>query len=278
MKLRVVVEPHDGATYADQLAAARAAEHLGFDGFFRSDHYLPLPGNDGLPGPTDAWVTLAALAVQTSGIRLGTLVTAATFRLPGPLAITVAQVDQMSGGRIELGLGAGWREDEHIAYGIPFPLDRFSRLEEQLAVVTGLWGTPADSTFSFDGEHYRLKDSPALPKPAQSPLPVIVGGIGLTRTPRLAARYATEYNVPFCSPEDTAARYQRARAAAGGRDLVFSASVRHDDVTGSPGRLVDLIGQYGAVGASRVYLQLREDLTAAPAILDRLASRVMPRV
>jgi alkanesulfonate monooxygenase SsuD/methylene tetrahydromethanopterin reductase-like flavin-dependent oxidoreductase (luciferase family) len=145
MKLRIFTEPQQGASYATLRAVALAAEELGFDAFFRSDHYVAM-GQAGLPGPTDAWVTLAALAVETSRIRLGTLVTAATFRRPGPLAIAVAQVDQMSGGRVELGLGAGWFEREHAAYGIPFPPlgERFARLEEQLAIITGLWETAAD--------------------------------------------------------------------------------------------------------------------------------------
>src|SRR4051794_25793804 len=157
-----------GATYDDLLAVARRTEDTGFDAFFRSDHYLTMVG-DGLPGPTDAWVTMGGLARETSRIRLGTMVTAATFRLPGPLAIAVAQVDQMSGGRVEFGLGSGWFEREHTAYGIPFPSlgERFDRLEEQFAIVTGLWETPGGETFSFDGTHYQLSDSPALPKPAQ---------------------------------------------------------------------------------------------------------------
>src|SRR5687767_15331406 len=149
MELRVFTEPQQGATYDDLLRVAQATEELGFDAFFRSDHYLGM-GTDGLPGPTDAWVTLAGLARETSRIRLGTLMTSATFRLPGPLAISVAQVDAMSGGRVELGLGAGWFDGEHEAYGIPFPAlgERFERLEEQLAVVTGLWETPLGERFS----------------------------------------------------------------------------------------------------------------------------------
>src|SRR5580658_6436829 len=181
MRLRVFTEPQQGASYDDLLRIARHAEELGFDAFFRSDHYLSMGDGDGLPGPTDAWVTLAALAVETSSIRLGTLMSPVTFRLPGPLAITVAQVDQMSGGRVELGLGTGWFEAEHTAYGIPFPSvsERFDRLEEQLAIVTGLWGTPEGETFSFAGAHYQLADSPGLPKPAQRPRPpVLVGGSG----------------------------------------------------------------------------------------------------
>jgi alkanesulfonate monooxygenase SsuD/methylene tetrahydromethanopterin reductase-like flavin-dependent oxidoreductase (luciferase family) len=148
--LRIFTEPQMGATYDDLLAVARRAEETGFDAFFRSDHYLTM-GGDGLPGPTDAWVTLGGLARETSRIRLGTLMTAATFRLPGPLAISVAQVDQMSGGRVELGIGAGWFEAEHSAYGIPFPElgERFDRYEEQVAVVHGLWNTPPGETFDF---------------------------------------------------------------------------------------------------------------------------------
>src|SRR5215208_6294574 len=143
MELRVFTEPQQGATYDDLLAVACTAEELGYGAFFRSDHYLAM-GNDGLPGPTDAWTTLAGLARDTSTIRLGTLMTSATFRLPGPLAIAVAGVDQMSNGRVELGIGAGWYEAEHTGYGIPFPPtgERFDRLEEQLEVLTGLWRTP----------------------------------------------------------------------------------------------------------------------------------------
>src|SRR5712675_978597 len=184
MQLRIFTEPQQGADYATLLSVARAAEELGFDAFFRSDHYLAM-GGSGLPGPTDSWVTLGALAVETSRIRLGTMVTAATFRLPGPLAISVAQVDQMSGGRVELGLGAGWFEREHAAYGIPFPPlgERFARLEEQLAIITGLWETAEGDMFSYPGAYYQLTDSPALPKPAQRPRPpVIVGGLGTRRT------------------------------------------------------------------------------------------------
>ena len=222
MRLRVFTEPQQGASYDDLLAVARVSEERGFDAFFRSDHYLAF-GGSGLPGPTDAWVTLAALARDTSTIRLGTLVTSATFRLPGPLAIAVAQVDAMSGGRVELGLGAGWFDGEHEAYGIPFPDvgERFERLEEQLAVVTGLWETPVGERFSFEGRHYRLRDSPALPKPVQPRRPpVIVGGGGARRTPRLAARYADEFNMPFSSVRATGEQFGRVRAAAerAGRD------------------------------------------------------------
>ncbi len=206
MQLRIFTEPQQGADYATLLRVAKATEDLGFDAFFRSDHYLKMGSVSGLPGPTDAWATLAGLAVQTERIKLGTLVSPLTFRLPGPLAITVAQIDQMSGGRVELGLGTGWFDAEHAAYGIPFPAlgDRFAMFEEQLAIITGLWSAPEGETFSYAGAHYRLTDSPALPKPAQRPRPpVIVGGHGAKRTPRLAAAYADEYNAGFDSVAGT---------------------------------------------------------------------------
>lgn len=223
MRLRIFIEPQQGATYDQLLAVARTTEDCGFDALFRSDHYLVMGEGNGLPGPTDAWVTLGGLARETSRVRLGTLVTAATFRLPGPLAIAVAQVDAMSGGRVELGLGAGWYTAEHSAYGIPFPplAERFERLEEQLSVITGMWATPEGQPFSFEGRHYHLTGSPALPKPVQSPRPpVIVGGLGQRRTPRLAARFADEFNVAFGSPETCRTAYGRVRAAceAAGRD------------------------------------------------------------
>ena len=215
MKLRIFIEPQQGATYEQQVRMAQTIEALGFDALFRSDHFLTM-GGDGLPGPTDAWVTLAGLARETDRIRLGTLVTSATFRLPGLLAVEVAQVDAMSGGRVELGLGAGWFDAEHEAYGVPFPPlgERFERLEEQFAILTGMWTTPVGKKFDFEGRHYTIKDSPALPKSAQQPHPpLIVGGGGPTRTPRLAATYAAEFNLPFSSLADTEAQYARVRAA-----------------------------------------------------------------
>ncbi|MBA3302443.1 MAG: LLM class flavin-dependent oxidoreductase, partial [Acidimicrobiia bacterium] len=161
METALFTEPQQGATYDQLLAVARAGESAGFGAFFRSDHYLAM-GGDGLPGPTDAWITLAGLARETQRIRLGTLVSSATFRLPGLLAITVAQVDAMSGGRVELGLGTGWYEAEHRAYGIPFPAlgERFDVLEEQLAIITGLWTTPVDGRFDFTGDHITIEGSP----------------------------------------------------------------------------------------------------------------------
>jgi F420-dependent oxidoreductase-like protein len=233
MQLRIFTEPQQGADYGRQLAVARAAEELGFGAFFRSDHFLVMGDADGLPGPTDSWITLAGLARDTSTIRLGTLVTSATFRYPGPLAVSVAEVDQMSGGRVELGLGAGWYEAEHEAYAIPFPPvgERFERLEEQLAIITGLWQNPIGQRFSFTGRHYDVKESPGLPKPVQQPAPpIIVGGHGPTRTPRLAARYAAEYNLAFSALEDFEAQCERVRTACEAIDrdpasLVFSAAL-----------------------------------------------------
>jgi F420-dependent oxidoreductase-like protein len=309
MQLRIFTEPQQGADYGRLLAVARATEDLGFDAFFRSDHYLKMGDVSGLPGPTDAWVTLAGLARETSRIRLGTLMSPATFRLPGPLAISVAQVDHMSGGRVELGLGAGWYAQEHAAYGIPFPdtQERFDRFEEQLAIITGLWTTPEGKTFSFAGSYYTLVDSPALPKPAQRPHPpVLIGGHGPRRTPRLAAKYADEYNVAFANLAQTAAAYGRVReaCAAAGREagsLVYSAAqvvccgrdeaevarraaaigrdvsdLRANELAGTPAEVVDTIGRFAEEGTGRIYLQVLDlhDLDH----LELLASEVLPQV
>ncbi len=308
MRLCVFTEPQLGARYEDQLAVAHRTEECGFDGFFRSDHFLTMGGGDGLPGPTDAWLTLAALARETSRIRLGTLLTSATFRLPGLLAGAVAQVDAMSGGRVELGLGAGWYEQEHQAYGVPFPAvgERFDRLAEQLEIITGMWNTPPGSTYSFKGRHYDLTNSPALPRPLQTPgPPVIVGGWGARRTPDLAARFADEFNAPFGSVEKTASQYVRVADAcarqgrdAGGRaPLVLSAaqvvccgrsdaelarrataigrpleSLRDDGLAGTPDEIVDKIGRFAEAGTSRLFLQVL-DMTDLDH-LDLIASDV----
>jgi F420-dependent oxidoreductase-like protein len=313
LALRIFTEPQQGASYEAQLAVAQEAERLGFDAFFRSDHFLRMGGDpagpEAQPGPTDSWVTLGALARETTRIRLGTLVTSVTFRLPGPLAIAVAQVDAMSGGRIELGLGSGWFEEEHAAYGIPFPPlgERFDRLEEQLAVITGLWGTPEGKRFSYGGGYYQLQDSPALPKPVQSPHPpIIVGGAGRYRTPGLAARYAAEFNLPFQGHDAFAAACNRVRAAceAIGRDpatMTLSAAqvlccgkdeeeyrrraeaigrdpeeLRKTGFCGTPGEVAEVLRAYGGYGATRIYLQVL-DLTD----LDHLrlvADEVMPAI
>ncbi|MBZ5733762.1 LLM class F420-dependent oxidoreductase [Nocardioides sp. TRM66260-LWL] len=312
MELRVFTEPQQGATYDDLLAVAQEAERLGFGAFFRSDHYLGM-GTPGLPGPTDAWLTLAALARETSTIRLGTLMTSATFRHPGPLAISVAQVDQMSGGRVELGLGAGWFAQEHERYAIPFPdtRTRFDRFEEQLAVVTGLWGATGPDGFSFAGEHYTVVDSPGLPKPVQTSgvaggPPVLIGGGGKRRTPALAARYADEFNVPFMSFDDGQAQVERVRRACEeiGRDpatMTWSTALvlcvaeteaelarraaaigrevdelRENGLAGLVPEVVDRIGRYAEAGHDRLYLQ-----TLDLADLDHLrlvAAEVLPAV
>ncbi|MGD0056224.1 MAG: LLM class F420-dependent oxidoreductase [Acidimicrobiales bacterium] len=289
MKLRIFCEPQQGASYGDILALALAAENEGFDAFFRSDHYLKMGSVIGLPGPTDAWTTLAGLARDTSRIRLGTLLTAATFRLPGPLAITVAQVDAMSGGRVELGLGAGWFDDEHVAYGIPFPpvAERFEKLEEQLEIITELWTTEVSATFNFSGKHYSLANCPALPKPVQSPRPpIIIGGHGPKVTPRLAARFADEFNVPFAPLDDCWTQYERVDTACEsiGRDpgsIIRSAALviccgendaevarraskigrevdelAKNGLAGTPAQVVEKIQTYGSAGVSRIYLQI----------------------
>ncbi len=312
MRVSVFTEPHRGASYDDQLRFARLAESCGYEGFLRADHYRAMSDEPVPPGPTDAWLTLAALARETSRIRLGTLVTSATFRLPGLLALLVAQVDQMSGGRVDLGIGAGWYEREHTAYGIPFPGvgERFDRLAEQLEILTGLWRTPAGQTFSYTGDHYRLVDAPALPKPVQEPgPPVIVGGRGPKRTPEIAARYADEFNMPFTSVAQAAAAYERVREAcdrtgrtgSGRPPPVLSAGIvvaigrtdaeaRHraaplhvpsalppeDPVVGSPAQLVERIGEFAAIGVTRVHLRLIDlaDLDH----LELIAAEVLPQM
>ncbi len=312
VELRVMTEPQQGASYDDLLAVARTSEQLGFGAFFRSDHYLTM-GGAGLPGPTDAWTTLAGLARDTSTIRLGTLMTSATFRHPGLLAIQVAGVDAMSNGRVELGIGAGWFTQEHTAYGVPFPdtKQRFELLAEQLEIITGLWSTPVGATYDFAGDHYRLADSPALPKPVQSVghrggPPVLIGGKGKKQTPALTARYADEFNLPFVDEETTAAQFARVRAACEeiGRDpdgLVWSNALavcvgtddaevarradaigrgvdelRANALAGTVDEVIDTIGRYAALGSQRIYLQVLDlaDLDH----LHLIADQVMPHV
>jgi F420-dependent oxidoreductase-like protein len=309
VQLRIFTEPQQGATYDDLLAVAQATERLGFDGFFRSDHYLVMGGRDGRPGPTDAWITLAGLSRETSRIRLGTLVTASTFRLPGGLAISVAQVDHMSGGRVELGIGAGWYEAEHAAYAIPFPPvgERFDRMEEQLAIITGLWSTEEGSKFSFAGRHYSVTDSPGLPKPAQRPgPPIIIGGGGRRRTPRLAATYASEYNAAFRPLDVFVEQCGRVRNACEeiGRDpasLVYSAALvvccgadereftrrataigrepaelRENGACGLVDEVVATLMRWREAGADRIYLQVLD--LADLEHLELLAAEVAPHM
>ncbi|MFL6139203.1 MAG: TIGR03560 family F420-dependent LLM class oxidoreductase [Frankiaceae bacterium] len=310
MQLRIFTEPQQGATHGTLLRMAKAAEDGGFDAFFRSDHFLGMGGGDHRPGPSDAWLTLAALARETSRIRLGTLLTSATFRLPGLLAVQVAQVDEMSGGRVELGLGAGWFEAEHRAHGVPFPetRERFDRLAEQLAIVTGMWATPEGGTFDFAGEHYELRGCPALPRPVQRPRPpIIVGGHGQRRTPQLAAAHADEFNIAFAPLDAVRAQFARVRRAceAAGRDpgtLALSAAVTvccgadraeterraeaigHSvealvsgrGVAGTPEAVLEQIGALADAGAARLYLQVLDlhDLDH----VALLAERVLPHV
>ncbi|ONI87401.1 LLM class F420-dependent oxidoreductase [Saccharothrix sp. ALI-22-I] len=308
MELRIFTEPQQGASYDELLTVARTAEAAGYGAFFRSDHYLKMGDGDGLPGPTDAWITLAGLARDTETIRLGTLMTAATFRHPGPLAIGVAQVDQMSGGRVEFGLGAGWFEAEHTAYGLPFPstVERFERYAEQLEIVTGLWNTPVGETYAFAGKHYELADSPALPKPAHK-IPILVGGTGRKRTPALAAKFADEFNLPFQNVDaavELLARVDAACTAIGRDPAEISRSValvvcvgrddaevarraaaigrevdelRQSGLTGTPAEVVDKLGTWREkTGISRVYLQVL-DLADLDHV-ELVASSVAPQL
>jgi len=306
MLLTIFTEPQQGADYDALLRVATTADALGFDGFFRSDHFLKMGDVSGLPGPTDAWITLAGLARETTRIKLGTLVTSATFRLPGPLAVAVATVDRMSGGRVELGIGAGWYDTEHTSYGIPFPStgERFDRLEEQLEIITGLWRTPLGESYSFQGAHYSLHDSPALPKPHDTAPRIIVGGFGPKRTPRLAARFADEFNAPFADVDGTQRLFDTVRNACAelGRDepvystaqvvccgtdedeVVRRASrigrdvneLRQQGLAGTPNELVDKIGRFTEIGATRIHLQLL-DLEDVEHI-ELIAQEVMARV
>lgn len=306
MDFRLFVEPQNGATFHDQLRAAQLAEEVGFDGFFRSDHFLAIGIDDGAPGPTDSWVTLGAIALATTRLRLGTLVSSATFRHPSLTAIQVAQVDQMSGGRVDFGLGTGWFEAEHVAYGFPFPTRRFGPFQEQLEIITGLWSTPVGQTFSYAGEHYALTDSPALPKPAQARIPIIIGGSGATKTPQIAARFADEFNAFRASNEVIAERIARVRdaAAAAGRDpgsitfsLAGTTAIARDEAdlarraadagstperlrahgfAGTPAEVVDTLGALAELGIDRFYFQVMrmQDLEH----IEFIGSEVLPRL
>jgi len=287
MDLRAFTEPQQGASFAQLLALAQRAERLGYSGFFRSDHYVAI-GGEPRPDVTDAWVTLGALATATSSIRLGTLMSSATFRLPGPFAVAAAQVDVMSGGRLEIGLGTGWYEREHQALGIPFPSlrERFDRFQEQLEILHGLWTTPEGGRFDYDGRHYQLQQCPVVFRPAQRPYPpILIGGYGARRTPALAARFAAEFNLPAATVPAAAEQFARVdeacreigrepsslarsvwvtvcigrdeaefqrRAAAIGRE---PAELREHAMAGLPGEARATMDRFGEVGVSRVYLQ-----------------------
>lgn len=288
MDLRIFVEPQQGATYDTIAAVAQTAEASGFSGFFRSDHYLKMGSVDGLPGPTHAWVTLAGLARDTTSIRLGTLVSPVTFYRPGPLAIMVAQVDQMSGGRVEFGVGAGWFEDEHTTHALAFsPLgERMDMLEEYLTQITGLWSTPVGDTYDHSGRFNQFVGSPALPKPTQNRIPIILGGKGKRRTPALVAAFGSEYNVSFGSRDEVRELYDNVRGACEKIDrdpeeLTYSAALvacggateaefearaeaigrepdelRANGIAGTTEEIITKIGEFGDLGVQRIYLQM----------------------
>jgi F420-dependent oxidoreductase-like protein len=305
-RLRILMEPRHGATYAQILALATATDDAGFDAFFRSDHLFGVDPNDSTYRPTDCWTTLAGLARDTSRIRLGSLVTAATFRQPAQLATVVATADEMSGGRVELGIGTGWYQREHEAFGIPFPAtkERFDRLAEQLEIITGLWGTEGQP-FSFAGTHYRIDANPTPPRPAQRPHPpIIVGGTGLVRTPAIAARFADEFNGALSDDlGESYARFDRAceqigRDPATARhsavlpvacattpaevtrraEVIGSEFIRRHAAIGSPALVADRVEDLRKAGADTIYFHIYdiEDLDHVAllgATLGELASR-----
>ncbi len=294
MDLRIFTEPQQGASHADLLAVARATRDGGFSAFFRSDHVMAI-GVDGLPGPSESFVNLGAIAAQVPDIRLGTMVTSATFRHPSMTAIAAATVDDISGGRMELGIGTGWFQAEHSAYGLDFGAsfgERFDRLTEQLEIITGMWATPVGRTFDHTGRFYSLADAPGLPKPRQTDaagrthLPIIIGGKGPKRTPALAARFADEYNAAFCDLPVITRQYALVRRAceAAGRDpgsLVYSAAhtlfvgadetefarraaamgrtpeqARESPLAGTVDQVLETLGHWASAGVQRVYLQV----------------------
>jgi F420-dependent oxidoreductase-like protein len=307
MALRIFTEPQQGASYDQLLTYARAAQDGGFDAFFRSDHVLKMGSASGLPAVTDAWVTLAGLARDTSTIRLGTLVTPVTFRQPGMFTVSAAQVDQMSGGRIEIGLGAGWYGQEHEAFGLAFPgvAERYDLLEDQLAILHGTWSAGAGETFTFTGRTCSVKIEADTVRPAQRPLPpIVLGGQARSRSARLAAAYAAEYNTSFVPVDAMKAVHDRVRkacedvgrdpasltysvgqvvccgrteaeisrrAAAIGRDV---SELRENGLAGTPAELLEKMGRFSAGGADRFYLQMLDlsDLEH----LELLAQEVLP--
>ena len=314
MDLRIFTEPQQGASHADLLAVARATRDGGFSAFFRSDHVLSMGDRSGLPGPSESFVNLGAIAAQVPDIRLGTLVTSATFRHPSMTAIAVAQVDDISGGRMELGIGSGWYEAEHRAYGLDFGSsfgERFDRLTEQLQIITGLWATPIGEQFDHAGSHYTLAGAPGLPKPIQTDatgtprVPIIIGGHGPRRTPALAARFADEFNVGFSDYDVSTTQLGRVRAACETADrdpgsLVYSVAnvvcvgsdeaefrrraanigrepseLRSSPFAGTVDEVVDNMGTW-AGGVQRCYLQVldRADLDH----IALLAAQVLPAV
>jgi F420-dependent oxidoreductase-like protein len=289
-ELAILLEPRHGAHYEQILELALAAERSGLDAFHRSDHYLGVDPDDAGYRSTDSWTTIAGLARETTRIRLGALVTAGTLRLPGPLAVAVATANGMSGGRVELGLGAGWYEQEHRQFGIPFPSmrERFDRLEEQLEIITGLWRTPSGEAYSFAGCHYTIEENRAFAGKWPAP-PIIVGGLGPRRTPELAARYADEFNAAFAELEVARERFAlvRRRAEELGRDPasvrlsvviprvcigIDAADVAHrrrvlgppvgaipdQGMSGSPAYVADRLAEWVQAGIDRIYIHQLE--------------------
>ena len=276
MRLCVMVEGQEGVTWDDWLTLARATEELGFDALFRSDHYASVI-TDEERGSLDAWSTLAALAAVTSGIRLGTLVSPATFRHPSVLAKNAVTVDHISGGRVELGLGAGWNQAEHGRYGFPFPPlgERMAVFAEQLEIIHRQW---AAEPFSFDGEHYRLTDANPRPKPVQRPRPnLIVGGSGRPRSVALAARWADEYNALSTAPDECRALHERIAAACareGREPLRLSVMTRVPD--GTADDVVRRLTALADAGVERLMLQHLDyrDLDVLRVVAEEVAPRL----
>ena len=306
--MRIFTEPQQGASYDQLLAVAKTAEECGYGAFFRSDHVLKMGSVSGLPGVTDAWITLAGLARDTSTIRLGTLVTPVTFRDPGMFAVAVSQVDQMSGGRVEVGLGAGWYDAEHDAFGVPFPAvrDRYDRLEDQLAILHGIWSAPAGGNVRAQGHHPRGVDhrrhaapgastrarrsswagEPALGRlgsPSTTPMSTTplsfpsrrcarcmsASGTPARRRDAIRRRSSTRVAQVLCCGEDEAEIARRAQAI--GREV---GELRENGLTGTPAEVLEKIGTFVDAGAERLYLQVL-DLTD----LDHLrlvAEQVLP--
>jgi len=289
MDLRVFTEPQQGASYEQLLLVAKAAEELGFSAFFRSDHYLKMAPASGLPAYTDAWTTLAGLARDTRQIRLGVLVTPVTFRPVGTFPVLVSQVDHMSAGRVEVGLGAGWYQPEHVAYGLGFPpvSVRYDMLEDQLAVLHGVWSAPPGTTFEYKGRTCSVQIEAEPLKPAQRPHPpIILGGGAGPRNRRLAATYADEFNAAFVPPAQAAMAFAKVKKASealgrGSGDVIFSfastvccgrneaelarraraigrdlSELRENAIAGTPGEVAEKLRQYSAAGAQRAYLQV----------------------
>ena len=289
MSLRIFTEPQQGSSYDQLLTVARTAEECGFGAFFRSDHVLKMGDASGRPSATDAWMTLAGLARDTASIRLGTLVTPVTFRPVGTFSVMASQVDHMSNGRLEIGLGAGWYEAEHNDFGLPFPelRDRYDRLEDQLAILHGTWSTPAGATFDLEGRTCSVHIDADTVRPRQHPQPpIILGGFGGPRSARLAATYADEYNVSFVPAENMRDSHDGVRRACEqiGRDpgtLAWSAGqvlccgrdeaelsrragaigrevseLRQNGLAGSPAEVLDKLGRFAEHGADRFYLQV----------------------